>query len=155
MKHILYIMSAVAWLAVSLSACGGGVVYDKYRPTPVEGWERSDTLTFDVPRLRLSGRYAQAVGLRVTGAYPFTALSLLVERVAEPGHRVYADTIDCRLYDDKGNILGRGVSTYQYSFSLPPVDLREGDSLHVSIRHVMKREELPGVSDVGYRLQAE
>lgn len=155
MRHIIYILLAAVAAALSLSSCDGGVAYDEYRATPVAGWERNDTLTFDVPRLRLGGSYAQTLGLRVTGAYPFTALSLLVERVVEPGHRVYADTIDCRLYDDKGNILGRGVTTYQYAFALPPLNLRAGDSLRVSVRHVMKRDPLPGVSDVGYRLVAE
>lgn len=155
MKHILYIMSAIFGLAVLLSACSDGVAYDKYKSTSVEGWESNDTVTFDVPRLRLGGRYGQTIGLRTTGAYPFTALSLIVERVVEPGHRAYADTIDCRLYDDKGNVLGRGVTTYQYSFNLPSIDLRKGDSLHVSVRHFMKREVLPGVSDIGYRLAVE
>ena len=155
MKHILYIMSAVFGLVVLLSSCSDGVAYDKYRSTPVDGWERDDTLTFDVPRLHFAGRYAQTLGLRVNGAYPFTTVSLLVERVVEPGHRVYADTIECRLYDDNGNILGRGVTTYQYNFTLPPLNLRAGASLHVGVSHIMKRDPLPGVSDVGFRLAAE
>lgn len=155
MRHILNILLAVVVVTVALSACDGGVVYDKYKPTPVEGWEKNDTLIFDVPKLRLNGRYGQEIGLRINGSYPFTALSLLVERVVEPGHKEFSDTLDCRLYDGKGNILGSGISTYQYNFSLPPLELREGDSLHVTVRHIMKREILPGISDIGFRLTRE
>ena len=151
-RHILYILLAVVALTVALSACEGGVVYDRYSPTPIEGWEKNDTLVFAVTKQPRPGRFSQEVGLRITGEYPFTGLSLLVEQTIEPGHRVTVDTIDCRLYDDKGNILGSGVSVYQYNFALPDIELRQGDSLHVLVRHIMKREILPGVSDIGFRL---
>ena len=56
------------------------------------------------------------------------------------------------LYDEKGNVLGDGVSYFQYNFMLSEVDLREGDSLHVCVRHIMKREILPGISDIGLKM---
>lgn len=152
MKQTLLAL-AVAVVAVwALSSCEGGVVYDKYKPTPVDGWERSDTLVFDVPKLKDSGRYRQEIGLRINVAYPFTGLSLLVERTIEPGHRVDVDTLNCRLYDNKGNALGNGVSFFQYDFILSDGELQKGDSLHVRVSHIMMREILPGVSDIGFRV---
>lgn len=150
-QTLLTLMVAVA-SAVVLSACVGNVVYDKYASTMVEGWERSDTLVFGVPSLKSSGRYRQEIGLRINSAYPFTALSLLVERTVEPGHRVSLDTLNCRLYDGKGNTLGNGVSYFQYDFILSEDDLQQGDSLNVRIHHIMMREILPGISDIGLRL---
>lgn len=155
LKRVFYILSLVVIVATSLPSCGGDVVYDKYRPTPTEGWEKNDTLVFDVPRLRRHGTYSQEIGVRITRDFPFTRVSLLVERVIEPGHKVVADTLDCRLYDDEGNILGHGISHYQYRFALPGIEMREGDSLHVCIRHIMKREILPGISDIGFRMSLE
>ena len=152
MKQTLLTL-AVAVVAVwTLSSCIGDVVYDKYKPTPVDGWERSGTLVFDVPKLRDSGRYRQEIGLRINVAYPFTGLSLLVERTIEPGHRVDVDTLNCRLYDSKGNALGDGFSFFQYDFILSDGELQKGDSLHVRVSHIMMREILPGVSDIGFRL---
>lgn len=152
MKHALFTLLAVAAAAVALQACDGRVVYDKYASTNVEGWERSDTLVFAVPGLKASGRYRQEIGLRINSAYPFTALSLLVERTVEPGHRVSKDTLNCRLYDGKGNALGAGVGYFQYDFILSDDDLRQGDSLNVRVHHIMMREILPGISDIGLRL---
>lgn len=149
MRHTLYIILSAA---VILSACTGRTVYDKYLSTPVEGWERSDTLTFSIPKLTGTGRYRQEIGLRINGAYPFTAVSLLVEQTVEPGHRVTADTINCRLYDSKGNHLGNGVSYFQYSFILSDTELQKGDSLNIRVRHIMRRETLPGISDIGFKM---
>lgn len=152
MKKTLLTWVVVVVAVLALSACDGDVVYDKYASTAIDGWERSDTLVFDVPKLKDSGRYRQEIGLRINVAYPFTGLSLLVERTIEPGHRVNVDTLNCRLYDNKGNALGDGVSFFQYDFILSDDELQKGDSLHVRIRHIMMREILPGVSGIGFRM---
>ena len=112
LRGLLCRAAVVAVVTLALPACDGGVVYDEYRPTQIEGWEKNDTLVFDVARLRHGGRYSQEIGLRINALYPFTRLSLLVEQT----------------------------------------DLREGDSLHVCVRHIMKREILPGISDIGLKM---
>ncbi len=151
MRRAVKVLAAAA-AALLLWACDGRTVYDRYRPTLIDGWEKNDTLVYDVPRLAATGPYRQEIGVRISGAYPFTGLSLLVEQTVEPGHRRRADTLSCRLYDDKGNILGRGIGSYQYDFILADAYLHKGDSLHVVIRHIMKREILPGISDIGFRM---
>ena len=138
--------------AMMLPACGNGVVFDDYDHTPIDGWENDDTLSFSVPRMKASGTYIPSVGLRTTSEFPFTAISLVVEQTVEPGHRIYTDTINCRLSDDRGNQLGRGINYFQYECPLPQRFLRQGDSLHVTVRHIMKREILPGISDIGLKL---
>lgn len=150
--YTLYILSVISVVAVSLSACDNGTVYDKYNHTPITGWEKNDTLFFNVPAQKKNGRYRQEIGLRTNAAYPFTGLTLVVEQTVEPGHRQFTDTLDCRLSDDKGNILGQGISYFQYNFILSDVELFEGDSLHVCVRHIMKREILPGISDIGLKM---
>ena len=148
----LYIFTAVACVAMALSSCNTDVVYDKYNHTPLAGWEKNDTLAFDVPAMKESGRYRLELGLRTSTSFPFTGLSLVVEHTVEPRHMLYTDTVNCRLADDKGNVLGKGVSCFQYSFIVSDVDLRKGDSLHVCVRHIMKREIMPGISDVGLKI---
>lgn len=139
-------------MLLSFSSCDNGVVYDTYNHTQIEGWEKNDTLVFDVPRLVSSGRYRMEVGLRTNGTFPFTGLSVVVEQTVIPGYKTFTDTLRCRLTDEKGNVLGRGVSCFQYNFILSDVDLAKGDSLHVRVRHIMKREILPGISEVGLKV---
>ena len=35
---------------------------------------------------------------------------------------------------------------------MPDIDLRRGDSIRVDIRHDMKRDILPGISNVGLKI---
>ena len=44
------------------------------------------------------------------------------------------------------------MSVYQFAFPVADVDLNEGDSVQIRIRHDMKREILPGIADVGIKL---
>ena len=140
--------------ALALTSCTGGKVYDRYQHTPVGGWERNDTLTFaDIARFSRSAVYTAELGLRISGAYPFMGLTLIVDKHFYPRHIVESDTIDCSLIDHNGNSRGvGGVGYYQYRFELNPIQVSAGDSIVVSIRHNMKREILPGISDVGLML---
>lgn len=141
-------------IAAGLAAsCSTGTVYDSYAHTPLSGWEKNDTLTFNTQRMAYSGTYHQEVGLRMTTAYPFVSISLIVEQQILPKGRIITDTLKCPITDMRGNFLGDGISSYQYQFPLRDIQLNRGDSLHVSIRHNMKREILPGVSDIGLKME--
>ena len=71
---------------------------------------------------------------------------------ADKAVTVVTDTVACQLTDRKGNAAGKGISYHQYQFPVTELMLQDGDSLFVSIRHDMKREILPGISDVGFSL---
>ena len=75
------------WL---LCSCNSDVVYDKYNHTQLTGWEKNDTLAFDVPPMKESGRYRLELGLRTSTSFPFTGLSLVVDRTVATGtHAIY------------------------------------------------------------------
>ena len=150
---LLYnIVSVVMTAAVAVS-CATDTVYYSYAHTPVAGWEKNDTLTFNIPGMAAPGTYGQQVGLRMTSAFPFTSISLIVEQRIMPRGKVLTDTIKCPITDIRGNFLGDGISSFQYMFPLREVTLNKKDSIHVSMRHNMKREILPGVSDIGLKME--
>ena len=51
-----------------------------------------------------------------------------------------------------GENKGQGISYYQYNFPINIYKINRGDSIHIAIRHDMKREILPGVSDIGVKI---
>lgn len=57
-----------------------------------------------------------------------------------------------QLIDNNGVSKGQGISYYQYNFPINIYQMHQGDSIHVAIRHDMKREILPGVSDIGIKI---
>lgn len=147
---------AVAIAAATLTtSCNTRRVYDRYANTPVAGWEKNDTLAFDIPPVKEAGPYTARLGLRTSESYPFTSLTLIVEQHIYPSGTVKADTVRCQITDRRGNASGNGISFYQYRFDVGETMLQEGDSLHVTIRHDMKREILPGISDVGISLEKQ
>lgn len=148
MRKSLAIIIAAATLLV-LAACNHRKVYDSYMHTPTDGWEKNDTLLFEVPSIAQTSTYQSKLGLRIADNYPFVAITLIVERHIYPRHEIRLDTVNCHLTDRRGNASGKGISYHQYLFDISPVQLQQGDSIHVRIRHDMKREILPGVSDVG------
>ena len=157
-KALMVVLSMLfaAWMA---TACVGGKVFDEYEQIPVEGWDKTDTLTFSVPAVAADGVYDIGLGLRTTGDYPFMSLTLLFEaniiaKKSENSSVVKAPqrlsrTLSCPLVSSRGRAQGQGVSLYQYNFHVATISLHEGDSLQVNIRHNMKREMLPGLSDLG------
>ena len=146
-----------ATMAAILAACSGSTAYNQYVHTPIAGWEKNDTLSFEVPPLAEGGHYKESLGLRITDDYPFMGLTLIVEQtVYHPDRKTKAeskrDTINCQFITDKGTSRNQGISYSQYSFPINIYEMQPGDSIHVAIRHAMKREILPGVSDIGVKI---
>lgn len=150
MRRTMMIVATVVCLCM---ACTGRTVYDHYNHTSLAGWDRADELFFGVPAVVDSGLYASTLGLRVTTLYPFTSLTMIVEQKILPARQVREDTVTFTLVDDKGKVKGQGVSTYQYRLPVSTLYLHQGDSLHITVRHNMKREILTGISDVGIKVE--
>ena len=59
------------------------------------------------------------------------------------------DTVKCQLMDPVTHRMGKGIYMYQYDVPVPPMALRRGQTGQVRIIHLMQREVLPGIHDVG------
>ena len=152
-RNIRHILLLFAFAAAALAACDSGKVYDRFLHTPTNGWEKNEGVAFDIPAVSHDGTYRMNLQLRTDNSFPFQSVTLVVEQTLAPRDTTLADTILCRLASDNGKILGDGINIYQYSFHLNTRHYAAGDSTHVSVRHIMKREMLPGVTEVGIRLQ--
>ena len=141
-------MLFTAWLCV---ACIGDKVYDHYEQVPVNGWDKNDVISYEIPPVDTDGLYDINLGLRTTGIYPFMSLSLVIQTEIV-GRKTMTEKLLCHLVDHHGHAEGQGVSYYQYDYHLSTLQLKQGDSLHISVHHNMMREMLPGISDMGIRL---
>lgn len=135
-----------------LLSCTGRKVYDTYNHTFVSGWDKGEVLSYDVPRVKTADKYTTMLGLRVSDAYPFQSLTLIVEQTVYPKRITRKDTVNCQIYDSQGTIKGKGINYFQYHYQISETNLQEGDSLHVTVRHDMRREIIPGIADVGIEI---
>lgn len=156
MKRLIYLILVMV-ATMSLPSCKHSTVFDSYAHTPIAGWEKNDTLSFEIPPLLEGGYYNESLGLRITGNYPFMGLTLIVEQNIYHNNKhvpsaCKTDTVNCQLIDKNGVSKGQGISYYQYNFPINVYRLNQGDSIHITVRHDMKREILPGVSDIGVKI---
>jgi len=152
MKYtLLYIIMVVACL--SLTACRQRAFYYHYEHTPLGGWDRTDTLHFMVPAVSESSLYDIQLGLCTDSYYPYRNISIIAAHRVLPDGQSVRDTITHDVIDESGHPTGTGTSLFQYLFPLTTLQLKEGESLEVSVFHNMRREILPGVSSVGVQVK--
>ena len=154
-RHTLLYIYIAMCMGIMLVSCDDRTVFSHYESTPVRGWERNDTLSFNIEPMQATNLYAEEIGVRITGEYPFKGLSLVVEQTVYPSNTTITDTLSCDLIDDVGHANGKGINHYQYLFPLTTLKLNKGESVHVAIRHCMKREILPGITDIGLKLSRQ
>jgi len=121
-------------------------------PSP-EGWEAGEALVFPVDTLREAGQYVLHVGVRTSAAeaYPYCNLALRLEE--DFGRTRRTRLLRLCLTDEHGDVSGHGVSRFRYEFPADTLRLAEGTAGTVTIVHDMRRQLLPGLTDVSVRLE--
>ena len=142
-------VTVVLLTLIALCGCQRQIVYHQFRHIYEPGWDKTDTLHFDVRPQSGDGVYSLDAQLRTDKDYPFQQLTIEVDQTVYPSKERYHDVIDCRLISEDGVIDGDGISYFQYEFHVCDLSLRQGDSIHISLTHNMKREIMPGINDVG------
>jgi gliding motility-associated lipoprotein GldH len=137
---------------VALCGCQQQVAYHGFRHIYEPGWDKTDTLHFDVSPVARDGNYRLDAELRIDKDFPFKQLTIEVEQTVYPSKEMFHHKIDCNLVSETGVIEGDGISYFQYQFFVQGLSLHQGDSVHISLTHNMKREIMPGISDVGVKL---
>lgn len=161
MRHkvstLLYIIALMV-IAMGAASCSDPRTYDRYESVSLQGWSRKDTLTFDIPR-QWEGNYQLDLCLRAAQTYPYRNISMIIERKViyyrqrKKREKTYNDTINCEIVNDKGILAGqKGITSTEIRQAIISFRLNRNDSMQVKIRHIMSRESLPGISDVGIRL---
>lgn len=142
-------------LLLILGSCGQRRVETfSFRATPVDGWETTDSLVFPIDSIHQSGRYRLSIGVRTSAAYPYPFQTLALNITTRlQGRKVERDTALCHLTNKDGDVNGQGVSLYQYEFPVCELHLEKGQKGTITVQHLMRRNLLPGVANVGIRLE--
>ena len=91
------------------------MTYSKYTDISIAGWERSDSVIFNIPPLKQTGTYAPTLGVRIDNSFPFKSVAVIVEQTVYPKKTIFRDTINCKLYDDREDYLAMAsATTYIY-----------------------------------------
>lgn len=145
---LLLLAMASTWL----TSCLRQTVYYRFAHTSLSGWEKNDVIEYGVSPMAEDCTLSEEVLLRTNILYPFQKLTLVLEQEIVPTGSTRRDTVECVITDREGVTMGEGTGVYTYGYRLADLQLARGDSLHIRLRHNMKREILPGIADVGIRL---
>ena len=90
------------WLALSLTiaACNNSdTLLHSYKPLPTEGWDRRDTVCFDLPTPKKDINGTLFIGLRTTANVGYQDIVIAVEQHLEKPFAFRCDTISYPLTD--------------------------------------------------------
>ena len=145
LRQICLLLFSV-WL---LTCCDSSTIMHSYQPLKEKCWDRSDTLTFTLPTLDNNDRCHALIGLRVTDNFPYEMLILEIEQNYRKPFRHRVDTVRYILTDKRGEFTEKGINYFQYETQGVPLSLEKGQTGNLRIRHLMHRETIPGIMDVG------
>ena len=138
---------------VLLASCTSGTLFHSYKPLPKEGWERRDTVCFDVPQAERDINGTLTIGLRTVTYVGMRDVVIAVDQCDGTAVVCRCDTIRYSLTDAEGNALTGGVNTHQYETQHLPIFLHKGKSATVRIHHLMTRETIIGITEVGIKIE--
>lgn len=139
-------------MSILLMACENNTLIHHYKPIPTEGWKKGDTICFHIDTVRQNNIYAFSVGLRSTAQYKYSNLWLIIESQFSNPEFARTDTIECLINDRKKENAQNGTFVHNHCYDLPPLNLQEGQTGKIIIKHYMYNDELSGLSDIGIRI---
>lgn len=142
------------FIASFYTACDEQTVYHSFQSLPTEGWQRNDTLFFNVSVVDSATLYNVSVEVRNRNNYPYQNLPLLIYYDSPEVPNIKRDTLELRLADNAGIWLGDGWGGL-YQSTLPAGFIRIGKAgeYRFKIIHLLPDEVLPGINDVGIKLK--
>ena len=142
------------FLLLLIVACDRNRVFEEYQPIPSSGWHKDALINFNVPIQDTIKNHNLFINVRNDIKYNYSNLWLFIE-IEQPGDISVTDTFELSLADPSGKWLGDGfggVKTRQVIYKRN-VFFPVGGEYSFNIRHGMREEELPGITDIGLRVE--
>ena len=140
-------------LGFSLAACNENILLHSYKPLPIEGWDRRDTICFDLPQTQENINGILTIGLRTTANIGTRDVVLAVEQCNENMIVCRCDTVRYPLTDAEGYALSKGVNCHQYETKHLPLQIKKGQNHSIRIHHLMSNETFTGITEVGIKIE--
>lgn len=150
MRKLILLLALGAMMA---AACQHDTLLHTYLPVEGRQWLRSDTAVFALPEMEETGSYDLTLGLRIGSCFPYQSVYVLVEQRLTNPVEVRRDTLCLQLADAEGHLRENGITLLQHEEKKMLLYFRKGQTGEIRVSHLMHRDPLPEVSDVGIMLQ--
>ena len=140
-------------LPVLTSSCIGNTLQHQFVHIGKDGWYRNDTVTFNLPAATFEGRHAVDTEIRTVCPFQYQRLYVVRELMLQAPLMAYKDTICIETASSPSTNDERGVTLRCYSHSDSTLLLKEGQKVQMKIYHIMSREVLPHITDIGIKVR--
>lgn len=155
MHRVARFFLPVCVVALLLSACNKGVIYQKYVPIPDKVWDMNKPVSFDVSIDDTVNYYDVYVYIRNADNYEYSNLYLFID-ITTPLHKTETDTLECILANPvTGRWLGSGLGDI-WDNKIPfkhNLRFHEPGVYTFKYTQAMRLDKLPMIMDVGLGIQ--
>jgi gliding motility-associated lipoprotein GldH len=143
-------------LTLALSACDRNRLYEEHVALAKGVWNVRQPLTFDADIADRNSKYTVYLNVRNGNEYPYSNLYLFM-KTEFPDGKIARDTIELTLADYDGRWLGSGMGSVKFSRFLFRKDVRfpQTGSYHFILEQGMRVTDLPGIFDIGLRIEKQ
>ena len=144
----------VLLMAFLLAGCDRQTAFHAFRSLSEQGWNRQDTVCFPLSDAIMDENEGVIeVEVRAVRAYPYEHVWLAIVQTDSLSRVMHTDTLCIDMTDAKGNFMGHGMNFLEYrSDAVPLATDSLGTCRQVSICHLMEREQITGLTDVGIKV---
>lgn len=144
---------SVIILAVTVLSCSSTADFEDYKFVG-NGWHKDSSAVFNVDIVDTLSTYNILVDTRNTNAYPYANLWLFV-KITAPDSNVMCDTVEFQLSNIDGKWLGKGAGSL-YDLQQPyrnNIFFPKAGRYTISLTQGMRDNSLPGINDIGIRIE--
>lgn len=147
-------LAAVSLLAIVLTGCDPNRLFEENKEIPDGVWDMDYRVAFDFEVPDTITKYNLYFNVRNTDDYPFSNLYIF-SHVDFPNGKKGVDTVELPLTNPDGSWIGSGQGEIHDCQLLFRKNVRfpVAGKYHMEIEQAMRMEKLPGVRDVGVRIE--
>lgn len=138
-------------LTLTLWACSTRFSHNEFRSIDAQGWNREDTLVFTLDSVPQEGDYCIEVATRLAHDFPYRSL-VFIETITCDSTLLVKDTIRASLIDSTLAPRYKGVFCNPMILHERKVKLPAKSRCEVKLQHIMWREDIKGITDIGVRI---
>ena len=144
-----------AGLSAVAVACTGDAYFHRVQTVPGDCWVMGQGFAFEVNVTDTVTAYDVYVDLRSSDGYPWRNIYVIGELRDSARAVISRDTLMCELSDRRGKATGKGLSNVKENAIRWKKNYRfpHRGTYGFSVTHGMRNVELPGVSNVGIRIE--
>ncbi len=143
----------VSILSLLISCIDQDILLHEYSAIDNEEWNINDSLHFEVDSVMHSGKYETTLELRTNAKYPYRNISIVMTQSLRNGNNIISKTLNYDIVDAQGNKNGEGITYLTHRIPFCTMDLQNGDTIDITIKHNMQDNILPGITDVGVLIE--